>query len=275
MTGAIRSSSSATELLHLGHLERRQGGVGHDEATLSTVGVPAAAASPPDPLGRGYSRGHASPGVAAACPRGGRGDTRHGRLAAADRPVAADPTARSTATPRPNACVASRAQARTAPARARAVERDPLAVTIDALTPSYHPRTRVRSRSRGSVTNRSRGPLDRDQPARLHRRHADHDQRRAGRGRRARPGRVRRRPDHRPPAPSTRVDELAPGQSSPFTIRVPQSRSRRHRARASTGSACTRSASPTSPRDDIADGRARTFLPLVPRHQAAGRRPRW
>ncbi len=47
------------------------------------------------------------------------------------------------------------------------------------------------------------------------------------------PERVRRRPDHRPPGTFDHLDELAPGESSTFTIRVPRSREI-SRGRAST-----------------------------------------
>ena len=89
----------------------------------------------------------------------------------------------------------------------------------------------------------------------------------------ARPGGVRRRPDHhrRHLRPGRRAGARRSPRRSPSGS---HGRSSPRPRPASTGSACTRSATRSSPRDETADGRARTFLPLVPDTQAAVR-PHW
>lgn len=72
------------------------------------------------------------------------------------------------------------------------------------------------------------------------------------------------------PAPYDTIDELAPGESETFTLTVP----RRRIAEVSPGVAADEGGvywfgvhalgQAADPRDDLADGRARTFLPLVP-----------
>ena len=174
MTGAIRSSSAATDSLHVRHPQGRQGGVGHGRKLYRQRARP-----PPRSrdLDGGYSRGHASPAVAAACPRGGGGDTRTAApaVAAADEGDATAPSGTE------RLAVASRSQARTD--RPGAEPADPLLVTIDEITPSYLP-ARGPCDSPGSVTNRSQ---DTWTAINLHAFigvAADHHQRRAGRGRR-------------------------------------------------------------------------------------------
>lgn len=168
-------------------------------------------------------------------------------------PVAADPD-------RPP--LLSRSQSRAAPAPAPAAEATPLQVTIDALSPSYVPASGP-VRVSGSVTNTSDDPwrsinvyafagstpitsssqlaeerlLDPVQPV-----------------------------GDRITDPGTfdDVDDLEPGQSTRFSIRVPRSSLGVTEAGVYWFGVHALGEGPSG-RDVTADGRARTFLPLVPR----------
>ncbi len=165
--------------------------------------------------------------------------------AVADKPVEGDPNGAVDRHAAAERLVASRAQARTAPARPRAVQRDPLAVTISEITPSSIP-ARGPIEVTGIGHQPEPGPLHRHQPARLHGRRADDDQRRAGRGRPARPVRVRREPDHRPRHVRQR---RRAGAGSVVVVHHPGPAvaDHGHDRPASTGSAYTPSATPPRP----------------------------
>ena len=181
-------------LLHLGHLEGRQGGVGHERKLYRQ------SASRPPPRRRrtrsdgGYSRGHASPAVAAACPRGGGGDTLarrsgagrggRGRPTARDRPPRAERLRRQ---PRPG-------QDRTGPRPSRSATRSRSRST---RSPRRTSPTRGRSRSPGSVTNRSQDTWTAINLHAFMRRQPITTSAELAEAADARPDRVRRRPDHR------------------------------------------------------------------------------
>ena len=181
--------------------------------------------------------------------------------AVADKPVAGDPNGAVDRHAAAERLVASRAQARTAPARPRAVQRDPLAVTISEITPSSIP-ARGPIEVRGSVTNRSQDPFT---AINLHAFMGGEPMTTSAELAEAALLDPSVYVGNRITAPGTfdSVDELAPGQSSSFTIRVPQSQ-----ITATTPGVywfgVHALGDSVSPRDDTADGRARTFLALAP-----------
>ncbi len=164
----------------------------------------------------------------------------------------------------------SRSTARTA-VPARALSRDPLAVTIDTLTPSYIPRKGPILIS-GSVTNRTEDAFT---AINLHAfvsaapittsaelaESAELDPDQYVGDRITTPGTF----DH--------VDELAPGESLRYSMQVPRSEV----AATSPGVAANTPGvywfgvhalgDSALPRDETADGRARTFIPLVTQTQ--------
>ena len=111
-----------------------------------------------------------------------------------------------------------------APAHARRRARRPLTITIDALSPSYIPR-----KGPIRVVRVDHEPRRRDlvggQRLLLHRGHADHVVRRAGRGREDRPGRRGRRRGSPRPAPTTPSTGSTPARapSSPSRCRAASS----------------------------------------------------
>ena len=238
ITGAIRSSSAPTDSLHLGDLEGRQGRRRTRQETLSAAAVRRRCVPSGRPMRTGYSRGHASPAVAAPCPRGGAA-TLAAAAGARRRPstVASVPRAERGRSP------AAPGQDRRPPRRSSA--------TRSRHDRSAHPVHHPDAGSDPGQGHRSpTGARTPSPPINLHAfivREPINDQRRAGRGRPADPP-VRREPDHRPGTFDS-VDELRPGQSSTFTIRVPRSRvdSTSATRPASTGSACTPSATASRP----------------------------
>ena len=267
MTGAIRSSSAATERWTSVSWRGRQRGVGHGRQLYRATGP--ARRPAPRAAARTGRRGPACPTVDAVL--------RRPSLLPALGAVAACGGARGGG-PRP--CRRRRRHRRAppgpppgAPAAPPPSRTSPLAVTIDTLTPSYVPR-RGPVRVTGSVTNNDDAPWTTVNTVRLRLRRPDPHGRRAGRGQRDRPGRRRRRPDHRARAPTTPSTGSSPARPR------------------SSRSGCPRAGSPsTEPgvywfgvhalgegpdgRDDGADGRARTFLPLVaPTRRRRRHRPR-
>jgi hypothetical protein len=155
--------------------------------------------------------------------------------------------------------VSSRAQARTAPARA--VDRDPLAVTITEITPSFIP-ARGPIQITGSVTNRSPDPFT---AINLHAFLGNEPMTTSAELAEA----VQLDPATyvgdriTSPGSFAHVDELAAGQSTSFTIRIPQSQI----TVTSPGVywfGVHALGDSTTPRDETADGRTRTFIALAP-----------
>jgi hypothetical protein len=164
----------------------------------------------------------------------------------------------------------SRGMARSA-LPARPVSKDPLAVTIDALTPSYIPNKGPILIS-GSVTNRTEDAFTAinvhafvsDAPITSSAELAEN---------------VLLDPEqyvgNRITTTGTfaHLDELAPGESSRFSIQVPRSEVAATSAGVLAGTpgvywfGVHALGDSVIPRDDTADGRARTFMPLVPQTQ--------
>ncbi len=211
--------------------------------------------------------GRAPLDVVAACPRGGRGDAGAGRPGTGRVTASADPSGSTEATQetaptsaqwgdRPVAT--SRSQAGPAP-RPRAND-DPLRVTIDALTPSYVPR-RGQVRVTGSVTNTTR---DRYVAVNMHA-FVSADPIRTSR-------QLAREVERDPAEPVgdriTRtgsfdtVEAIDPGESVQYSIKLKAALLEATEPGAywfgvhAMGDA-------GAGRDGIADGRARTFLPLA------------
>ena len=217
---------------------RVAGGVGHDEVSLGRsrgpAGRAASSAVPCCPLAR---RPRCRlPSAACAALAGGR---RWPRRLARHGPAAAR--------------------------RRRPATADPLAVTIDALTPSCFRRAAPSSHRHGHQHHDERWRTSTSTPS--SRRRPMTDARRAGRGRRDATRRRVGDADHRAGTFDT-IDELAPGRVAPFSRQgAASSCSRSRRARASTGSACTRSARADGPRD----ARRRRPGPHLPAAGAAAR----
>ncbi len=185
--------------------------------------------------------------------------------------ASADPAGHSPATtgrgPRADAAATAR-QAAAGPE-----QDDPLAVTIDTLTPSYLP-AQGPVRVSGTVTNRTD---DRWTAVNLYAFIADDP--------------ITHRPSSPRPPSSTRPSRSATGSPTPGTFdTVDVARAGRVASSSRSGSRAVRPRRRPSPgvywfgvhalgdadepRDDIADGRARTFLPLVPRGRSGRSTPR-
>ena len=147
--------------------------------------------------------------------------------------------------------------------RPRGRGRRPAVVTIDSHHAVLHPRRAAPDRSPGTVTNDSDETWTAS-TSRLHRPQlpitstaelaaaADRDPTADVGDRITVPGTF------------DTIDELAPGESAPLHRPVCRAELPESASPASTGSASTRSATTPAAATSVADGRARTFLPLVP-----------
>jgi hypothetical protein len=178
--------------------------------------------------------------------------------AVAGEELTGDPTdGQTTAAER---AVTSRSQARTV--AARAVEEDPLAVTIRQITPSTLP-TRGPIVVTGSVTNRSQEVWT---SINLHAFVGSTPMTTSEELAEAVETDPAEYVGDRITTTGTfgQVTELAPGQSSSFSIQVPRAEIAA-RAPGVYWFGVHAIGDSTTPRDSVADGRARTFIPLVPR----------